>query len=285
MQRFYSKYIIAILVSFCSLNAIAQKFEVGALIGGSYYYGDIVNELEPSTIRGAGGLFLRYHVNERIAIKFFGGYARVTGGDSLSSSSFQKNRNLSFWSDIFEGSAQLEFNLIQDRYRGRRLLNKFIPYAFVGLGGFYFNSKANYPLTNAPIALATLRTEGKAYNQYAVCVPLGLGFRYYVTRKIQLGLELGIRYTSTSYIDDVGGSKALYPNAALLPFKPASAVMSFRNPKYSYLESPASFPTGKQRGKVAVSDIYVIGGLTVSYRFGSGGGGYRGRAVRCPRFY
>jgi len=40
----------------------AQKMDIGVMLGGSYYYGDVVNELEPSTIRPAFGGFLRYRL-------------------------------------------------------------------------------------------------------------------------------------------------------------------------------------------------------------------------------
>ncbi len=295
MQRIYTKYLFLFFILVGAFSSFAQKLEVGLLVGGSYYYGDIVNELELSTIKGAGGAFIRYHVNERIAIKFFGGYARIGGADSISTSAFQKRRNLSFWADIYEGSAQLEYNFIKDITRGRRLRNRFIPYAFVGLGAFYFNNYAYYILApTVPIGLAQLQTEGKPVAQYAVCIPFGVGFRYKVTSHINLGLELGLRYTSTSYIDDVGGSKAYYPSANLLsksPFPKQAYYMTDRTNGRDYTseaENGQLTRSGQLRGKIAINDVYVIGGLTLGYRIGTsggGGGGYSGRAIRCPRFY
>jgi hypothetical protein len=295
MQRIYTKYILLCFILIGSLTSFAQKLEVGVLVGGSYYYGDIVNELELSTIKGAGGAFIRYHVNERIAIKFFGGYARIGGADSISTSAYQKRRNLSFWADIYEGSAQLEYNFIKDITRGRRLRNRFIPYAFVGVGAFYFNNYAYYSSsTTTTIGLSQLQTEGKPVAQYAVCIPFGIGFRYKVTSHINLGLELGLRYTSTSYIDDVGGSKSYYPSLTLLsksPYPNQAFIMTDRSKGRDYeseIENNRLARVGQQRGKIAINDIYVIGGLTLGYRIGTssgGGGGYSGRAIRCPRFY
>lgn len=295
MLRFLSKVTLFVFLLCAGLfsfkGANAQKVEVGMLLGGSYYYGDIVNDLDLTTIRYSAGGFIRYHMTDRWVIKGFGGYCRVEGADSNSSSQFQKNRNLSFFTDIFEGSVQLEYNLVEDRFRGRRILHRYIPYLFVGAGGFYFVPQAYYT-DGTPVNLAQIRTEGKVYEQFAACVPFGAGVRAYVTRNFQIGLELGIRYTSTSYIDDVGGDKARYPSLELLfsqSLYPGTAYVMYdrsKLPKSADTGYGYGYP-GKQRGKIAINDLYVIGGLTLSYRFGSsGGGGFGGgRAIRCPRFY
>ena len=277
------KFLLALLVLGGAFSHVkAQKLEVGILAGGSYYYGDIVNDWQPNTISGAGGIFLRYHLSENLSIKGFGGYCRIGGADSNSTgSSYQKHRNLAFWADVYEGSVQMEYSFVKDITRGRRLRNRFIPYVFAGVGAFYFQNYANYPLTNSPVKLWQLGTSGIIYNNVAFCVPFGAGVRYKVTQNFNIGFELGIRYTSTSWLDDVGGTTSFYVPQNQLIYS-LTRLMADRSVDQSYLYS------GRQRGKIAVSDIYVMGGLTLSYRFGSsvsGGGGYRGRAIRCPRFY
>ena len=261
----------------------AQKIEVGVLVGGSYYYGDIVNDWQPNTISNAAGVFLRYHLSENLTVKGFGGYCRIGGADSNSTgSTYQKHRNLAFWADVFEGSVQFEYSFVKDITRGRRLRNRFIPYVFAGLGAFWFNNYANDPLYPLiPAKLWQLGTSGIVYDRFAVCIPFGAGVRYKITSNINIGLEVGIRYTLTSWLDDVGGtSTSFVPQKQLLYEQ--SRRMSDRSVEQQYLY------TGVQRGKIATNDIYVMGGLTLSYRFGTsggGGGGYRGRAIRCPRFY
>ena len=261
----------------------AQKIEVGVLVGGSYYYGDIVNDWQPNTISNAAGVFLRYHLSENLTVKGFGGYCRIGGADSNSTgSTYQKHRHLAFWADVFEGSVQFEYSFVKDITRGRRLRNRFIPYVFAGLGAFWFNNYANDPLYPLiPAKLWQLGTSGIVYDRFAVCIPFGAGVRYKITSNINIGLEVGIRYTLTSWLDDVGGtSTSFVPQKQLLYEQ--SRRMSDRSVEQQYLY------TGVQRGKIATNDIYVMGGLTLSYRFGTsggGGGGYRGRAIRCPRFY
>lgn len=293
IRRIQSKYIVAIALLFCGISKVlAQKTEIGILVGGSYYYGDIVNDFNQfSSIHGAGGLYLRYHITENLAVKGFAGYCRVGAADSVNStSSYQKNRNLSFWSDILEGSVQLEYSFVKDITRGRRLRNRFIPYVFAGLGAFNFTSWANYTNTSgmtSAVKLEGLQTEGKAYTPIAICLPFGIGFRYKITSNWNAGFELGVRYTTTSYIDDIGGATAKYPNIAAVKYE-AGKALTFRSKNRSFESDNMGVPEGSLRGKIAISDLYMIYGLTIGYRMGvsgGGGGGYGGRAIRCPRFY
>lgn len=267
MKSLYSKYLLTFFAaSFVFLSTHAQKLEFGLMGGGSMYYGDIVNDFELNSMKGSCGAYVRRHINEHIAIKGFVGYCRIGGADSNSSSDFQQHRNLSFWSDIFEGSVQVEFNFVEDIIRGRRVRNRFIPYGFVGVGGFYFLSYATNPATGKPVKLKSLHTEGKSYDPYSICVPLGIGFRYKVSANISFGIECGLRYTATSYIDDIGGVKATYPSPSVLP-SATSIIMYDRSkaPRNKDTGYGYGYP-GKQRGKVAINDIYAMFGVTLGYR-------------------
>lgn len=285
-MRIPSRLFVVLVLIIAAKAASAQKVDIGLLLGGSYYYGDVVNELEPTTIRPAFGGFIRYRLNDRFALKAFGGYATVSGDDQLSESTWQQQRNWSFESTIIEGSIQAEFNLIEDRNRGRRFANPFIPYLFAGVGGFYFQPKSDFNGTLQ--STAELQLSGVAYAQNAIAVPMGIGFRYYVSHKIQLGFEFGMRYTTTSYIDDIGGTD-VYVDPATTPFPAVT--------RYYYARSGPNNSPGDLRGKMGqsslkVNDIYFIYGLTASYTLGktAGGSGSRGgrpggKAIRCPRFY
>jgi Domain of unknown function (DUF6089) len=274
------KYLLILFIIVgTTINVKAQKYEVGVMAGESYYYGDIINDLQLKTISYSGGIFVRQHINENLAIKYFGGTCHINGADSLSTSAYQRHRNLSFWADVYEVSAQVEYSFVKDITRGRFVRNRFIPYAFVGLGAFYFMNYA-YDPSKAVTKLWQLGTSGTIYNNYAFCIPFGAGIRFKITSKVCIGLEIGVRYTSTSWLDDVGGPTSFYAPKSQLQYE-ASKVMSDRSIDQAYLYS------GKQRGKISTEDVYVMGGLTLSYRLGSFGGasGYRGHAIRCPRFY
>lgn len=261
------------------------------LLGGSYYYGDIVNyELQPKTIGPGAGFFLRYHLNRNISLRGNLMYCRVQGADSnltlAPDTKWQKERNLAFYSDIIEVSGMVEYNLVPDLNKGRRIKNRFVPYVFAGVGLFYFEPKAIHPLTGQPIALRPLRTDGTSYLPVAIALPLGFGVRYYLNKNWQIGFELGTRLTSTSRLDDVVGDSK-YPDPISLSSDDAR-IMSVRNMNSVNKETQIAYNfEGKPRGKIDyITDIYVIGGVTISYRlWPRGARSYSGDAVRCPRFY
>lgn len=267
-------------------RSYAQKTEIGVLLGGSYYYGDIVNTvaIQSQAIHPAGGIFLRKHLSKKFCIRGNFMYARVGAADSNLAASaetaFQLSRNLAFYADIFEVSGVVEYNLIEDHNKGRRIKNRFIPYIYGGLGLFYFEPKAIHPITGNPISLRPLKLDGSSYSPIALAVPLGLGFRYYLNKNWQLGFDLGMRLTSTSHLDDIAGNSR-YADPATLPSEDAR-IMLDRSVDGQYSAG------GAKRGKLAfITDVYFIGGVTLTYRLwpNGAGGGFRGAAVRCPRFY
>ncbi|MEI6595387.1 MAG: DUF6089 family protein [Bacteroidota bacterium] len=267
MKRVLTNFIFVVsFIYIFTYNAKAQKTEIGAMVGGAMYYGDIINDFILNSSKGSAGLFIRYHLNEDVSVKYAASYCRVGGADSTSSSDYQKNRNLSFWSDIFEASVQLEFNFVKDIIRGRRLRNRFIPYATVGLGAFSFWSYATNPNTGLPVKLKSLHTEGLSYAPYGVCLPIGLGLKYKITSNITLGLEANVRFTNTTYIDDIGGVTATYPSQKVLRSLTALVMYDRSKARYNPATGYSGGNEGGLRGKIAINDIYALFGVSLSYR-------------------
>lgn len=250
----------------------AQKLEAAILGGVSYYYGDIVNySFQPESLKPATGMFLRYHISPSFSIRANAMYCRIFGADSnlkySNDTKWQKERNLAFYSDIYELSGMLEYNFIADENKGRTVRNRFIPYMFAGFGVFSFEPKAIHPITGDPIALRPLKLDGSSYSPIAYAMPLGAGLRCYLNKNWQVGIEIGMRFTTTSHLDDIDGA-SLYPNPEMLASDDARIMVS-RN-KNSMNPTTQMVPNinGKPRGKIDyITDIYFINGITVSYRF------------------
>lgn len=283
--------LLFIVSSFCVQKSFAQKTEIGLLAGGSYYWGDIVNTWQPSTINAAGSFFMRYHLNSRMAIRGSASYTKLGGADNVpQSSAFQQFRNFTFTTDIIELSGVFEYNLLEDRNKGRRIKTRFVPYVYAGLGVFRFNPKAVNPITGKELELMPLKLDGDRYSLIALNIPFGLGFRTYLTRNWQIGFDLGFRYSLSSHIDDVDGN-SIYPQMKDLPNEDARIMYNPNEPRIARIRAgESSFiagSNGKPRGKnELISDVYVIGGVTLSYRiWPKGARSYGGRAIRCPRFY
>ena len=104
------RLILVAFLAFISMSVSAQRgWEVGGMLGIAHYRGDI----NTSSFINQPGLSVsavaRYNFNERICLKFAGTYGRTGADDANSSNDFERTRNLSFRTDIFDGAAQLEF--------------------------------------------------------------------------------------------------------------------------------------------------------------------------------
>jgi hypothetical protein len=241
--------------------------------------GIVLAETHPSV-----ALIGRYNLHEKWALKGFVGYGRISGTDENGDNDLKKTRNLSFYSDIFEASVQLEFNLVRNSMRYASRTKRAIPYVFVGIGLFNFNPKAE--LGGETYELQPLGTEGQGttnYNSHSKygltqpVVPFGIGVRKKITQRLSLGIEIGARYTFTNYLDDIGGS---YADAKVVgrAYGAAAELLSDRSWEVSPDQSN-KFKEGDSRSfkKININDVYFMGGITFTYIFPNSG-------IRCPRF-
>jgi hypothetical protein len=274
------KNLLSIFLLLSTLS-YSQKVDIGLMAAGTHYYGDVVNEFEPTTIRFAAAGFIRYRLNNFFAVKAMGLMGKVSGDDKLSQSVWQQQRNWNFETLILEGSAQLEWNLLEDRNTARKLVNPLIPYVFLGVGAFYFKPQSEINNGERLQSTAPLMLSGVKYNQIAVAIPLGLGFRYYLNKKWLVGGEFGLRYTTTSYIDDIGNfDRHASPETTPVP----KATRYFQN------RQGQNHNTGDYRGKMGqgfnINDIYTVFGANIAYNFNkSKGKGIWQKKQGCPRFF
>ncbi|MES2779965.1 MAG: DUF6089 family protein [Bacteroidota bacterium] len=279
MRLYFTQLFIVFGLLLSPLRNMAQSIELGTLAGGSYYYGDICNtSFQQASIKPAFGVFGRYNITPSFSVRGNLMYCRVFAADSNlkdnNDTKWQRSRNLAFYSDVYEASGVLEYNFIQDNTVGGYVRNRFVPYVFGGVGVFYFDPKAIHPITGDPIALRPLKLNGTSYSPIALAFPFGMGVRCYINGNWQVGLEMGIRYTSTTYLDDIGG-KSKYPNAELLPNDDARIMASRNQNSINASTQMVSNFEGKPRGKIDyINDIYFIYGITVSYKFNKSFGGF-----------
>lgn len=251
----------------------AQTLEVGTLVGFTGYYGDLNNEafISASQLRTGGLIFAKLKLSDRVSIGVSGGYMKVVGIDSLSSSAWQKSRNLSFYSDILEGTFHMDYYLLPNNGR-----NSLVPYVSAGLGFVQF--KPTSTLNGVAYNLAALKTNGVPYNQQAFVLPIGLGVKKYVTNNLMLGLEIGLRITNTNFLDDVNGKQNRYLTPASFTTETAYLLHN---------RADGNNTPGELRGKTNTNDVYYIIGASVSYNLEKS----NRRSVsfkkknKCPRFY
>jgi len=288
---------IFLIIVFLSNFALAQKdnnpwqkfrYELILGSGSSHFFGDLgggsgvgghfmsYKDLDWGTTQPALQIGMRYKLMERLAIKGQFTWGNIKGADDQATGSSRYGRNLSFKSNIFELATQAEFSFIKE-YRGSRyityksLLMNLNMYVFGGIGAFHFNPMAQYD--GKWYALQELGTEGQGidenpakYNKLSVCFPVGLGIKYFINKRISLGLEVGNRYTLTDYIDDVSGS--YYDNDAIRAnYGDVAAELADR--RVGFDGTPlAPAPDGTPfRGNPQSSDSYFFMLFNVTYTY------------------
>lgn len=240
-----------------------SRSELGFMIGGSYYIGDLNRFAHFRNTQLAGGLVYRYNINSRVSFRANFTYGSVVGDDSQAKSALLKNRNLSFRSDIFELGAGVEFNyfpfqLGHDRYKGTA-------YVLAEIGMFKMNPQTRY--NDEWVDLQPLGTEGQGsalsskgkYPLYQVCIPLGVGVKISLGKAASINFEYGIRKTFTDYLDDVK-SDSFITSADLSeangPLAASLANKSIDGNQYG------------KRGTSATKDWYSFFGMSLLFRLG-----------------
>lgn len=239
-----------------------QGFELGGWIGTSLYFGDLHTELtaeDPGLNFGFGG---RYNFDERISAKLGLNYARIKGDDFDSPNTFERERNLSFFSDVFDVTLQAEFNFLPYIHGSRD--QSFTPYLFAGASLFAFSPKAE--LNEQVFNLRDFGTEGQAirneYSRFSRAWTFGVGFKFDIDVDWSINIEAGVRNSQTDYLDDVSG---VYPDLiALGDIRGQTAVaLSDRSIGGAIGEQ------GRQRGNSRNNDTYVLFNVGIVRYFGS----------------
>lgn len=259
-MRFFIYLIFTFLLFTTSLFSQTKKrnfrqHEVGIMLGGSYYIGDLNPRKQFNLTQPAGGIFYRFTPNYRYAFRGGFNYGNIMGDDSQSEDADQIQRNLNFKSRIMEFHAIAEFNFLEYRISNDKY--KFTTFLYLGLDVFNFKPRAQ--MDNFWIDLQPLRTEGqtKGYKLTQVAIPFGLGVKMNVSKKVGIGIEWGPRKTFTDYLDDVSGT---YPNPFVSPFS------SINGMKLSDRSKNAGSNVNEQRGNPRTKDWYFFFGLTLNFK-------------------
>ena len=286
MSRKLSLFVIPLLLLIGQSNlSKAQSLEFGFMIGASGYNGDLTEKaLDLSQTHRAVGILTRYNLSRKLSLKGSVIYGKISGADSLSTNTSQVGRNLSFESDLFEFSGQVEFNFARGKnnYKVKNGGNGVIPYVFTGIAVYKFNPLAR--LNNQWYELQPLATEGQGTTQHndrkkyaltQISVPLGIGLKFSASNKVSFGIELGARKTFTDYLDDVSTT---YVDTAILHAAHGreSAALSDRSLERADVDVAAGVP-GTPRGNAGSKDWYYFAGVSIMFRLSNKG-------MRCPQF-
>jgi hypothetical protein len=256
------------IIGLLTASIYGQKgFEIGGWLGTSVYYGDLNTSLIPKKPGLAGGFCGRRNFNTRVALKTSLSLARIAGSDALSSNNFEKARNLSFRSTIFDWTNSIEFNFFEYEHGSKDAY--FTPYLMAGFSFFSYNPKAK--LDNTWHELRPLGTEvqdlGGEYGRINGGLTIGGGFKWDYNRDISFNIEFSTRRLFTDYIDDVS---TVYTDSKSIKARRGEIAEALAD--RSLQEGIGVI--GRQRGNSRDNDTYFLFGFGVMRYFGG---------IECPK--
>jgi hypothetical protein len=258
-------------------SSIVQEGEFGIGVGAAHYFGDLNTRARLNRPKIAASAFFRKNFGNYIALRVGASFAQIGYSDVYNThNEYMYRRNLSFNSNIWELALQGDFNF----YRflpGEPGLN-FTPYITLGAGIFNYDPYAY--LNGEKYFLRPLGTEGQGsslyperqqYSSMGICIPFGVGVKYSLNERINVGFEVVHRFSNSDYLDDASKT---YPDPIIFPPLPDGS------PSPALLLSDRSYQTGvpigikdRQRGNSKQKDQYATALFYVTFNL---------QSYRCP---
>jgi hypothetical protein len=182
--------------------AHSQTYEIGGMIGGANYIGDVgkTNYINPNSL-AVGGIF-KWNRSARHAFRGSVMVAKIKGDDSKSSNSRRKERGYSFENTVKELSIGIEYTFWDFDVHSQKAIST--PYLYTGLTYFWYDA---------------LYKRGDVITDYdgasSVAIPMVLGYKANMGQNAMLGFEIGARYTFTDDLDGSNPVKGLENNENL----------------------------------------------------------------------
>lgn len=297
-----------------SLNFGNPGIEVGLNLAPMNFLGDVGGNYGKGTtflkdnnmqfMKLMKGAYVTVYPSSYLGVRLALNVGKLEGHDSIINSKggleeYRRERNLGFRSNLTEAYVAAEvYPTVFFEADPSDTYKKFRPYGVIGIGIFKFRPESEY-ITPTGIRtwvdLKSLRTEGQGFDEYPdrkdykltqINVPLGVGFKYFVSETFHVGFEVMHRVTFTDYIDDVSTdyidpnlfSKYLEPSLV-----PVAVQMSDRQNYFQTNSRPGFFRSeGDQRGQPKNNDSYFSAGIKFGWTIGSGGNRGSLRQSKCP---
>lgn len=277
MRKLLATLIICLPITLFAQNSIVQEGEFGFGIGAGHYFGDLNTRAHLNRPKLAAGIFFRKNFGNYIALRIAGNFAQLGYSDIYNThNEYMRRRNLSFNTKVWELGLQGDFNFY--RFMPGDPDFRWTPYITLGVSAFNYDPYAY--LKGQKYFLRPLGTEGqgdtlyrdrKPYSSMAFAVPFGVGIKYSVNERINVGFEIVHRFTSTDYLDDVSKT---YVDPLVFPPNPDGS------PSVASLLSDRSYETGtpigikgRQRGNSQNKDQFVTAMFFISFNL---------QSYRCP---
>lgn len=273
MRKMLAAFLFCFPLVLCAQESYVQEGEFGFGLGAGHYFGDLNTRAKLNRPKAAASLFFRKNFGNYVALRIAGNFTQLGYSDVYNThNELMRRRNLSFNTKVWELALQGDFNFY--RFMPGDPDFRFTPYITFGVSAFSYDPYAY--LKGEKYNLRELGTEGqydttfanpKPYSTMAMAIPLGVGFKYALNDRINIGFEIVHRFTATDYLDDVSKT---YPGAGSFPPNPDGS------PSAAYLLSDRSYETGtpigakgQQRGNSQNKDQFATAIFYLSFNLQS----------------
>lgn len=193
----------ALVIFFIAFSANAQTYEIGGMIGGANYIGDVGNTafINPSSL-AIGGI-AKWNRSPRHSFRASLLIAKIEGDDAKGNDSRRNERGYKFSNTVKELSIGIEYTFWEFDVHSQRSIST--PYLYTGITAFTYH--ALYKRNNNRIA-----SNGEAVS---FSIPMVIGYKASLSRFAMVGFEIGARYTFTDNLDGSNPTKENADNESL----------------------------------------------------------------------
>ena len=294
------------------------KWEAGINFGPSFFLGDLggnagkgtpfLKDINLEFTKLMKGAYITMYPSRIFGIRLSAGLTYLEGDDAVINTNginelWRRQRNLDFRTNVWEANACVELFPTMIFNTNTEDEPRFRPYGLIGVGVFHFNPQGSLTDSRGNKSwyyLHPLRLEGQGMAEYPYSqpykltqlnIPMGGGFKYFVSDRVNVSMELLYRKTFTDYIDDVS-KKYIDPKSFAKYLSAADASLATKlSDKAVGIIYPGMtrYPAGTQRGDLKDGDTYFSVIAKVGFRLGpiyeSSFARRAARQTRCPSVY
>ena len=191
--------VVLVILLFSGILRAQNASEIGGFFGMSFYLGDLNKEKLFYNPSPSFGVFYRYILNPRYAIRSSLTYGLLKGdNNNIYNEAPQTVWPFSFKTIAVDLTIQFEFNFRKFEYSSRNLT--YSPYISGGLGMGFFNKTVAYNYDR--ILNPGGPDDPDPVNSYNIIVPFGLGVKVNFSRRLSGAVLWEFRKT---FMDDLDG--------------------------------------------------------------------------------
>lgn len=238
-----------------------SKASIG--FGLNTYFGEL-RRAQDGNFQFGGSFSLGYEhmMTDQIALRTSLSIYKIQADDSLSIIPDRKIRNMNFHATNVEFVVQAMYYVFRhpaSGYKDRAFAN---PYFHLGFGVTSNNPKAE--LNGETFDLRPLTLEGVQYGGLALAIPMGLGVNFYISRNVDLQIDLQYTVALTGYLDDVSGVFRDPASFSDTEDVDAATLGLLSDPRTALNPPVDAMPAGAPRGN-NTNDSYLRVGIRLAF--------------------